>query len=85
MRKIMAREVSKTISRGMHKNGGSIRGQLFRSSAVNQTFTEIQSKQRNDIIGQLFSQENALAQLHNQIMANHPAINYQGGFHPHTI
>ena len=60
----MAREVSKTISRGMHKNGGSIRERLFKSNAVNQTFSEIQNKQRNDVIAQLFSEDNAMAKLH---------------------
>ena len=60
----MAREVSKTISKGMHKNGASIREMLLKSSAVNDTFTEIQNKNRNDVINQLFSQENALAKLH---------------------
>jgi len=61
MRKIMAREVSKNISRGMHKNGGSIREMLFKSNTVNQTFQEIQNKQRNDVIAHLFSEDNAMA------------------------
>lgn len=38
----MAKEVSKTISRGLHKNGGSIREQLIRSSAINETFNQLQ-------------------------------------------
>ena len=57
----MAREVSKNISRGMHKNGGSIREMLFKSNTVNQTFQEIQNKQRNDVIAHLFSEDNAMA------------------------
>ena len=72
----MAREVSKTISRGMHKNGGSIREMLLKSNAVNDTFSEIQNKQRNEMITQLFSEEKALAKLHEQLMINHPGMNF---------
>ncbi len=56
----MAMEVSKTISKGLHKNGGSIRDMLLKSNAVNNTFNELQMKQRNDMIQQLYSSEGAL-------------------------
>ena len=35
-------EVSKTISKGLHKNGGSIRELLLRSSTLNEAFTKLQ-------------------------------------------
>jgi len=38
----MAMEVSKTISKGLHKNGGSIRELLLRSSTLNEAFTKLQ-------------------------------------------
>ena len=44
LRRVMAMEVSKTIFKGLHKNGGSIREMLLKSSAVNSTFNEIQMK-----------------------------------------
>ena len=50
LKRVMAMEVSKTIFKGLHKNGGSIREMLLKSSAVNSTFNEIQMKQRNEII-----------------------------------
>jgi hypothetical protein len=68
----MAKEVSKTISKGLHKNGASIREMLLKSNAVNQTYSELQNKQRNEAIALLFSSEKALAILHDQMAANHP-------------
>jgi len=44
LKRVMAMEVSKTIFKGLHKNGGSIREMLLKSSAVNSTFNEIQIK-----------------------------------------
>ena len=37
----MAMEVSKTISRGLHKNGRSIREMLLKSSSLNATFNNL--------------------------------------------
>ena len=53
-------EVSKTIFKGLHKNGGSIREMLMKSSAVNNTFNELQLKQKNEMIAQMYSTEGAL-------------------------
>jgi hypothetical protein len=43
----MASEVSKTISRGLHKQGVSIRDLVLRSSAVNQLYSLLTSAQTN--------------------------------------
>ncbi len=43
----MASEVSKTISRGLHKQGVSIRDLVLRSSAVNQLYSQLTSAQTN--------------------------------------
>lgn len=40
----MALEISKTISKGIHKNGGSIREMLMKSSLLNQAYEKIQNK-----------------------------------------
>ena len=44
MYRIMAMEVSKNISRGLHKNGRSIREMLLKSSSLNATFNNLREQ-----------------------------------------
>lgn len=45
LRKIMAQEVSRSISKGMHKNGKSIRELLLKSNSLNEAYGVIQGRQ----------------------------------------
>ena len=83
----MAMEVSKTIFKGLHKNGGSIRDMLLKSNAVNSTFNELQMKQKNEMIAQLYSSEGALQVLKHTMEMNHPSNNlppHQQYMHHHN-
>jgi hypothetical protein len=75
LRRIMAKEVSKSVYKGIHKNGGSIREMLIKSSAVNQTYAEMQSKKRKEAIERLFSAEGAMAALEEQMAIKHHPYN----------